>query len=217
VEYRLAPEHPYPAAWDDAETAAVWLARHAEEEFGTGILAIGGESAGATLAAATLLRLRDRHSFTGFRAANLSFGNYDMSMTPSQTLLGRDAYPICTDAIEFCTNSFAPDRHQRRNPDVSSLYADLRDLPRALFTVGTLDPFLDDTLFMHARWVAAGNQAELAVYPGGTHGFTGFPLSIARQANERIDAFLCSAAEELGDTSCRSEWLKETEARAEPR
>src|ERR1700681_828983 len=69
VEYRLAPEHPYPAAWDDCESAAVWLMKNAKSEFGTDVLAIGGESAGGTLAAATLLRMRDRHNYTGFRSA----------------------------------------------------------------------------------------------------------------------------------------------------
>jgi acetyl esterase/lipase len=50
-------------------------------------------------------------------------------------------------------------------PDISPLYADLKGLCPALFSVGTKDALLDDTLFMHARWVAAGNDAELAVYP----------------------------------------------------
>ena len=70
VEYRLAPEHPWPAAPDDAETAARWLIDHAEERFGTRRMAIGGFSAGATLAVTTLLRLRD-HPFAG---AVLQFG-----------------------------------------------------------------------------------------------------------------------------------------------
>ena len=59
VEYRLAPENPYPAAPDDCEAAALWLTQNAKAEFGTEFLTIGGESAGAHLAAVTLLRLRD--------------------------------------------------------------------------------------------------------------------------------------------------------------
>ena len=66
-------------------------------------------------------------------------------------------------------------------------------MPPALFTVGTLDPLLDDSLFMHARWQAAGNRSQLAVYPGGPHGFTSHPTPIARQALERIDRFLQAA------------------------
>ncbi|MGX1480598.1 UNVERIFIED_CONTAM: acetyl esterase [Streptomyces canus] len=190
VDYRLAPAHPHPAAWDDAESAALWLIENAKSEFGTGALAIGGQSAGATLAASVLVRLRDRRGSTGFRAANLVFGNFDLSMTPSQTLLGSDAVPVSVDMIRACTNAVAPLSEQRQDPDLSPLFADLRDLPTALFTVGTLDPFLDDSLFMHARWIAAGNEAEIAVYPGGGHVFTGATIPLADQANDRIDAFL---------------------------
>jgi acetyl esterase/lipase len=76
------------------------------------------------------------------------------------------------------------------DPAVSPLYADLTGLPPALFTVGTADHLLDDSLFMAARWEAYGNDAELAVYPDGIHGFTGFPMALAKRANERIDAFM---------------------------
>ena len=60
VEYRLAPEHPYPAGPDDCEAAALWLAKNAKSEFGSDLLTIGGESAGGHLSVVTLLRLRDR-------------------------------------------------------------------------------------------------------------------------------------------------------------
>jgi acetyl esterase len=75
-------------------------------------------------------------------------------------------------------------------PDVSSLYADLQGLCPGLFSVGTKDALLDDSLFVHARWVAAGNDAELAVYPGGAHGFTLFPNGLSVRAYERMDGFL---------------------------
>jgi acetyl esterase len=190
VEYRLAPAHPYPAAWDDCEAAAVWLAKNVKSEFGGALLAIGGESAGATLAVPVLVRMRDKHGFTGFQAANLSYGNYDTSMTPSQTWVGAHRYLIGTEDIRQCSNAYAPDVSQRRNPDMSALYAELSRMPQALFSVGTLDPFLDDSLFVYMRWIAAGNEAELAVYPGAPHGFNVMPHPHAAAANARIDAFL---------------------------
>jgi len=192
VEYRLAPENPYPAGPDDCEAAALWLAKNAKSEFGTDALAVGGESAGAHLSAVTLLRMRDRHGFTGFKAANLVFGAFDLSMTPSQNSFGNRRLVLRTiDIVKFSEAYLSSvDRNNWRDPDISPLYADLRGLPPALFTIGTSDALLDDSLFMYTRWIAAGNQAELAAYPGGAHGFTAFAFTLAKQANARIDAFL---------------------------
>jgi acetyl esterase/lipase len=190
VEYRLAPQHPHPAAWDDCEAVAVWLAREGKSEFGSDVLMVGGESAGATLAVPILVRMRDKHGFTGFKAANLSYGNYDTTMTPSQVLIGRDGLFLQTVDIQHCSDAYAPDRERRRDPDISALYAPVDRLPPALFTVGTADPFLDDSLFLYVRWVTAGNEAALAIYPGGIHAFNIFPYPLAAEANRRIDAFL---------------------------
>jgi acetyl esterase/lipase len=194
VEYRLAPEHPYPAGPDDCEAAALWLIKNSKSEFGTEILTIGGESAGGHLSAVTLLRLRDRHGFTGFKAANLVFGAFDLSMTPSQRFFGDERLVLRTIDIVKFSEAFLHNGEDRRQPDISPLYADLKGLPPALFTVGTRDALLDDSLFMHARWLAAGNRAELAIYPGGAHGFTAFPYTLAKTANARMDAFLAQSA-----------------------
>jgi acetyl esterase/lipase len=75
-------------------------------------------------------------------------------------------------------------------PDVSPLYADLSGLPPALFSVGTLDPLVDDSLFMAGRWTAAGNAVEMEIYPGGIHGFNLMPVPLAAGANARIERFL---------------------------
>jgi acetyl esterase len=191
VEYRLAPEHPYPAGPDDCEDVAIWLASHARSEFGTDLLTIGGESAGAHLAAVTLLRMRDRHDFRGFSGANLVFGAFDLSMTPSQRKFGNsERLVLRTLDIEKFYEAFIPAGLDARDPDISPLHADLAGLCPALFTVGTADALLDDTLFMHGRWLAAGNPADLAIHPGGAHGFTSFTGALAKAANERIDLFL---------------------------
>ena len=190
VEYRLAPEDPYPAGPDDCEAAAAWLVQNARAEFGSDALTVGGESAGGHLAAVTVIRMRDRHGYTGFRGANLVYGAFDMSMTPSQRQFGETRLVLRTSDIVQFANAFLPTVTERRDPDISPLFADLRGLCPALFSVGTADALLDDTLFMYGRWVAAGNAAELAIYPGGAHGFTLFPNALAQQAEARMVAFL---------------------------
>jgi len=190
VDYRLAPEHPYPAGPDDCEAAALWLVERAQAEFGSSRLTIGGESAGAHLSAVTLLRLRDKHQLRPFSRANLVFGAYDLAGLPSVEL-ATDTLVLNRASTRWFMDQFVP-VDKRQDPDVSPLRADLRDLAPALFTVGTLDPLVDDSMFMYARWIAAGNAAELAIYPGGVHGFTSFSTDLARQARARSAAFLAS-------------------------
>jgi acetyl esterase/lipase len=117
------------------------------------------------------------------------YGAYDLGLTPSARRFGSRNLILSTPILERFADYFAP-AHLRADPDVSPLRADLRGLPPALFTVGTLDPLLDDSLFMAARWRAAGGHAELAVYPGGVHAFNAFPIPLAMQANLRMLAFL---------------------------
>ncbi len=190
VEYRLAPEHPYPAGPDDCESAAAWLVKNAKAEFGSDLLTVGGESAGGHLAAVTVLRMRDRYGYTGFRGANLVYGAFDLSMTPSQVAFGNRRLVLRTIDMQQFYNAYLPTITDRRVPDISPLYADLKGLCPALFSVGTQDALLDDTLFMHARWIAAGNETELEIYPGGAHGFTLFPNRLADEAAVRSEAFL---------------------------
>jgi acetyl esterase len=178
VDYRLAPEHPYPAGPDDCEDAARWLIANSAAEFGTDRLVIGGESAGAHLTAVTLLRLGEQAR--AFRAAQFTFGVFDLGMTPSQ-LHGHDKLMIPRATMEWFYEQFVPGLtlEERRAPDISPLYADLSGMPPARFCVGTEDPLLDDSLFMAARWQAAGNKTELQVFDAAIHGFIAFPIKVA--------------------------------------
>ncbi len=185
VEYRLAPEHPFPASPDDCEDAARWFL-----DAYNGRHVIGGESAGAHLAVLTLLRLRDA-GVEGFDAANLVFGPYDLTGTPSRLLWDSDLI-LTSPLMDWFADCFLPgmSHDERRDPAVSPLYADLRRLPPALFSCGTLDPLLDDSLFMEARWRAAGNQATLSLWPEGVHAYTAFPLEIARRSRAEQAGFI---------------------------
>jgi acetyl esterase len=198
VDYRLAPEHPFPAGSDDCLAVARWLVDHAESEFGARDLVIGGESAGGYFAALTLLRVRDElGAIERFVGANLVFGVYDLGGTPATHGFRASDVPdvLNTDLFGFVHECYLPGRtpDEARVPEISPLYAHLHDLPPALFTVGTADHLLDDSLFMAARWAAYGNESELAVYPDCVHGFNGFPMELAKRANERIDEFFLRA------------------------
>ena len=81
----------------------------------------------------------------------------------------------------------------RRRPDISPLYADLRGLPPARFVVGTQDPLLDDTLFMAARWEAAGNTTSLEVVAEAAHGFIQFPLEVAERELTAQEEFVAKS------------------------
>ncbi|MDX3661474.1 alpha/beta hydrolase [Streptomyces sp. ID05-26A] len=181
VDYRLAPEHPWPAAPDDAETAALWLLGHAVARFGTDRLVIGGFSAGSTLAVTTLLRLRDRGEAGRFGGAALQFGTYDLSgVTPAGRLI----------ADEYFIEAYAGDAPDRTLPDISPVFADLRGLPPLLMVIGDQDVVLEDNLVMAARVVAAGGEVDLEVYPESRHGFTNRDTEMARVAWRDIERWL---------------------------
>jgi acetyl esterase/lipase len=186
VEYRLAPEHPWPAGPDDCETAARWLLEHAASEFGATRLAIGGASAGANLAAAVLLRVRDKlDAADRFVGANLVYGPYDLSgLSPS----GRIHAPASDTFRPLYMGHVA--KEERVNPDISPLFADLHDLPPALFTVGDRDGLFEDNVAMAIRWAAAGNECELDVYPDSPHAFDVFPTQMAEVAREKTLTWL---------------------------
>ncbi len=181
VDYRLAPEHPWPAAPDDCETAALWLLEQGEAMFGATRLAIGGASAGANLAVTTLVRLRDRGVVAPFVGAALQFGAYDLS---GQSPGGRAI------ADEFFIKAYAGTVADRTNPDISPLFGDLRGLPPALLVVGTSDVLLEDNLAMAARLSSAGAEVDVRVYPESPHGFTSFPTAMAEAAMTGIESWL---------------------------
>ncbi|MBY8975139.1 alpha/beta hydrolase [Rhodobacteraceae bacterium NNCM2] len=182
VHYRLSPENRWPGCAEDCEAAARW----ALNEFG-GPMMIGGESAGGHLSAVTLLRLRAAGLSGRVKGMVLNYGMYDLDLTPSMRNWGAEYLVLSTPVVQWFAENLMGGQ---RDPEASPLYADLTGLPPALFQVGTSDPLLDDSLFMAARWRAAGNRAELAVVPGGVHAYDCFDLEIARQSHARQDAFL---------------------------
>lgn len=181
VDYRLAPEHPWPAAPSDCEAVARWLIAHAQDRFGSQRLVIGGRSAGATLATITLLRLRGTGHAQRVAGAALQFATFDLS---ARTPAGRRI------ADEYFLEAYVGHVADRTDPDISPVYADLDRLPPILIVVGAQDVLLEDNLAMASRLWTAGNDAEIRIYPESPHGFTGHSTEIAQLALDGIDSWV---------------------------
>jgi len=189
VDYRLAPEAPFPACIEDCKAAAKWLVANAKSEFGTDKLFISGASAGGHLSAVTAIYIRDSlHAIDKVKGLNLMYGCFDLGRTPSSRQATDSTLILYKKSMDEVSQLVFPgwSIEQRQKPEYSPLYADLKNLPPALFTVGTADPLLDDTFFMEDRWRMAGNKTFLAVYPESPHAFNFFPSKMARVANDRM-------------------------------
>jgi acetyl esterase len=170
VDYRLAPEHKFPAGLEDCIAAARWIAAHgADWGIDTRRLAIGGDSAGANLSLATLLSLRDAGS-NPVRAGVLIYGAYDVdSDTPSRAAYGDGSYVLSNDDMRWFWDHYLSGEAERRNPLAAPLLADLADLPPLLVTAAEFDPLLDDSKRLVTRLEDAGTPHRYAFWPGVTH------------------------------------------------
>lgn len=194
-DYRKAPEHPWPAGPDDGIAVARWLLEHTEQEFGCSSMLIGGESAGAYMTAIVALRIRDElEAIDRVQGLNLLFGVFDWGRSPSQRgLRAQDAFDVLSpEATTLISECFLPGMtdDQRRAPEISPAFADLRGLPPCLVSVGTCDHLLDDSLLLANRAAAAGVEVELFVAPEMPHGFIMFDCGITKLWSERQASWL---------------------------
>lgn len=199
VGYRLAPEHPYPDPNEDCYDIGEYLVDNAERDYGVPLLFLGGESAGGHLSAVTALHLVNARPNFAFKGLVLNYGVYDLAGLLPQAYhfklpLVLD-FEIMTKFIEAYTPGMT--LAQKRNPDISPLFADLASLrgklPPALFTVGSLDMLMDDSVVMATKWMMSGTEAILKIYPGAPHGFTLFPpnaIGTVKEAYGDIETFI---------------------------
>ena len=197
VDYRLAPEHPYPAGPDDGVAVLRWLLDHGSAEFGSDRLLLGGESAGGYMAAAMLLRLREIPGALGrVLGANLVYGVMDWGRSPSQRGLRASDGPdmLTPDGIETFCDCYLPglSDDERRAPEISPAFADLHGLPPMFVSVGSADHLLDDSLLFASRAAAAGDEVELFVAPDMPHGFQAFPCGITAAWNAALDRWIAA-------------------------
>lgn len=187
VDYRLAPEHPFPAALEDALAAYHWLL-----EIGTAPnqISIGGDSAGGGLTLATAIRLReDRAPLPAALICLSPWVDLTFSGESIRTLAERD--PILhwrtLPSVHYYTGDY-PANH----PLISPLFADLRHLPPTLIHVGSEEILLDDARRLAEKMKAAGVKVHLEIWPGMWHVFQVFAPLIpeAQQSIEKIGAFI---------------------------
>ena len=174
VEYRLAPEHPWPAAPDDAEAAARWIAQNGAafgREF-TGLV-LAGDSAGGNLAIVTALALRDAPAALPVLLQFPIYPVTDSSVKhPSRHELG-EGYFLSTREIELFDALYASDP---MHPRVSPLIADLGGLPPAVVITASLDPLRDEGRAYAAKLEAAGVPVQFYEAEGTIHGFVTYRL-----------------------------------------
>lgn len=174
VDYRLAPEHPFPAALDDARAATAWVVDHAEELGGDPRrVAVGGDSAGANLAAAVCLAARDAGG-PRLAAQVLVYPVVDATLAqPSAEELAQ-GYGLTLSTMRWFVDQYLPEPSTRLEPLASPLAApDLSGLPPAVVVTAGYDLLSDQGEAYAARLRAAGGEVVLRRHPGLVHGFLG--------------------------------------------
>jgi acetyl esterase len=197
VDYRLAPEHPYPAAVEDAWTATSWVASNAAklglDEMKIGV---GGDSAGGTLAAIVARRGRDHGIAIAAQLLVYPITAHDLN-TPSYSLFS-DGYLLTRDAMEWYWKQYIGDVDGSENPDISpAAERDLRRLPRAIIVTAEADVLRDEAEAYAQRLFLATVETEGYRYDGMVHGFLRMTGAVERsdQALDEIAESLAAALE----------------------
>lgn len=197
VDYRLAPEHKFPAGLEDA-LIAIRYARESGAAWGIDPtrLAAGGDSAGANLALVAAMTFRDQgiHMLTSLLLFYGVFsGDY---ASPSWTTLGTGTYGLSQAQMEWIWSNYLDRPEQMSNWCATPLSGDLRGLPPVRQIIGSLDPLLDDAHALKARLDEVGVTNDLWVFPGVNHGFIRFNNLVAT-AQRAVDTAAAALRKDL--------------------
>ena len=171
VDYRMAPEHRFPAAVDDCWAVTSWLGAHARELGGDPErLAVAGDSAGGNLAAVMAIRARDARM--PLRHQLLVYPVTDCDLDTESYLANATGYGLTRDGMAWFWDHYVPDPAARRHPDASPLRAgSLAGVAPATVVVCELDPLRDEGVAYAAKLAADGVPVRLIEYQGMIHGF----------------------------------------------
>jgi epsilon-lactone hydrolase len=190
IDYRLAPEHPFPAAVEDAAKAWRWLL---QQGFATNRLAIAGDSAGGGLTLATLVNLRDQK--LGLPACAVAISPWVDLEGVGTSITARAAQDpmVQKDGLLWMAGLYLNGK-EAKTPLAAPLHADLKGLPPILVQVGTAETLLDDATRIAEKLHAAGVDVRLAVWPNMLHVFPLFApiLSEGRDGCLEIGSFIRS-------------------------
>lgn len=172
LDYPLAPEHPYPQALDAVVGVARALAAHGSAwGLDPGRVALGGDSAGANLALAAAMQLRDQ-GWDALRFLLLFYGVYSSDLdSPSWQALGQGQYGLSVATMKKIWQGYTGQDVPAGDWRVTPLDGDMAGLPPAWACVGTLDPLLDDSLRLQRRLQQAGVPCALRICEGLPHAF----------------------------------------------
>ncbi len=197
VEYRLAPEHKWPSAPDDAEAAARWIAANGAamgRSFDS--LILSGDSAGGTLTLVTAVALRDKPAALPVKMIIPLYPMADASKAyPSTRQFGK-GYGLDASDVAFFEKSLAANKLSPRH---SVLLADLNGLPPTLLVTAGLDPLRDGGRALGAKLIEAGIPTSFYEAKGNIHGFATFRKAIP-SAQTDLDQILAMARAMLGRT-----------------
>ncbi|TDD57612.1 alpha/beta hydrolase [Kribbella antibiotica] len=192
VGYRLAPEHPFPAAVHDCHDATQWIAANAEKlQVDTSRLVVGGDSAGGNLAAVTTLLARDKGP--ALAGQLLVYPNTRYGANTPSMMTGDDPYLFNKTSVSWYWNHYLTDAIDGLDPLASPLLAESHaDLPPALVITAEYDPLRDEGEFYAEKLHAAGVPTTLSRYDGMVHGFFAMPgiLDGGRRATAEAAAWL---------------------------
>ncbi|WP_433509809.1 alpha/beta hydrolase [Nonomuraea sp. CA-143628] len=190
VDYRLAPEHPYPAAVEDAYAATRWVYEHARElGADPGRLVVAGDSAGGNLATVTCLKARDEGG-PPIALQVLVYPVTDAAQDAPSYAENAEGYFLTTAHMRWYWDCYQPDHARRAEPYSSPINADVSGLPPALVITAEHDPLRDEGEAYAERLRAAGVDTQSVRYAGMFHGAFGLGamLPVAKEAEERVCA-----------------------------